>query len=142
MNTPCRWLFRRAKAVLSLVRNDLQHVTEKSRGCAQLGLCATACDRGLYGITESTAKGLPMSQLIVNGEHITLSDDTDAHCVAEEVLDAMMAGGAVVHIAGQRGRTYDVVVTPTTQALVCHDMTPVDAPCDVEPESSSVNLDY
>jgi len=83
-----------------------------------------------------------MSLLIVNGEHIALSDDTDAHCVAGEVLDAMMAGGAVVHIVGQRGRTYDLVVTATTQALVCHDAPPVDAPCDDEPENSSVNLDY
>lgn len=83
-----------------------------------------------------------MSQLIINGEHIALSDETDAHCVADEVLDAMMAGGAVVHIAGQRGRTYDLVVTAATQALVCHDSTPTDTPCDDEPEHSDVNLDY
>jgi hypothetical protein len=58
--------------------------------------------------------------LVINSERITLSDETDAHALIIDMMNAMVAGGAFVHVEGQNGATYDVLVTATTQVLFSH----------------------
>jgi hypothetical protein len=58
--------------------------------------------------------------LVINSERIALSDQTDAHALIIDMMNAMVAGGAFVHVEGQNGATYDVLVTATTQVLFSH----------------------
>ncbi len=56
--------------------------------------------------------------LMINDQRISLSDDADMSALITDVMTAVIDGGGFVHIDGQRGEEYDVLVTPATQIIV------------------------
>lgn len=82
------------------------------------------------------------STLVINDQRIPLSDGTDLRALIGELLNAVKADGAVVHLVDRNGREYDVVVTSATHALICHGSASFEDGTPHGPWISSVNLDY
>lgn len=56
--------------------------------------------------------------LMINEQRIALSEDADMSALITHVMTAVLDGGGFVHIDGQHGEEYDVLVTPATQVMV------------------------
>lgn len=59
--------------------------------------------------------------LVIHDTRIALTSDADVSGLIEEILTGVRAGGGVVHVRGRFGQHYDVIVTPSTQAIICHE---------------------
>lgn len=83
-----------------------------------------------------------VSTLLIDDQRVPLRDDTDLDQLIDDLLNAVRASGAFVHIEGRFGRAYDVLVTPTSKVLVYHQRAP-EAPSLLDaPWSSGVDLEY
>lgn len=80
--------------------------------------------------------------LVLNEIRIPLSNDTDTHALLAEILDAVVAGGGIVHLVSRYGRACEVLVTPSTQALISHPSESFEEWAPDMPWVSSINLDY
>ncbi len=80
--------------------------------------------------------------LVIHHERIALGDDVDVGALIAEILQGVRSGGAVVHCVGRYGREYDVIVTPSTQAFICHEPVSDDDHSADGPWLSSLDLDH
>jgi len=79
--------------------------------------------------------------LVINAQSIPLSDETDPQALIIDMMNAMVAGGAFVRIEGRHGRSYDVLITASTQVLFSHGLTTFEAGATTGPWASSIDLD-
>lgn len=89
-----------------------------------------------------TPRQVTAATLLVNDHRIPLSVHTDVPSLIDDVTSAVDSGGAFVHVEGRLGRTYDVLINPATQVLVCRELVflepeALDAPWDLR-----VDLEY
>lgn len=91
---------------------------------------------------EQAPEGGSVSTLLIDDQRVPLRDDTDLDQLIDDLLNAVRAGGAFVHIEGRYGRAYDVLVTPTSRVLAYHQKAPkAPSPLDA-PWLSDVDLEY
>ena len=93
--------------------------------------------RRASGIDHSTGP-----TLVIHDTRIALTSDTDVSGLIEEILKSVRAGGGVVHVRGRFGQHYDVIVTPSTQAIICHEPSGDDDHSTDGPWLRSVDLDH
>lgn len=79
--------------------------------------------------------------LVINHQHIVLRDDLNVDALLADLLDGVHAGGAVVHFPGTGGREYDVIVTPSTQAIVVYCASTTDDRDADDPWLTGIDLD-
>lgn len=58
--------------------------------------------------------------MLIDDQRILLRDEENLNQLIDDLQNAVRAGGAFVHIEGRLGRSYDVLVTPTSKVLVYH----------------------
>ncbi len=80
--------------------------------------------------------------LVIHQQRIDLGDDVDLQGLIAEILDAVRSGGAAVRVVSRYGREYDVIVTPSTEALICHEPVGDDDHSADGPWLTSVDLDH
>lgn len=79
--------------------------------------------------------------LLINEQRIALSGDADMSALITNVMTAVVAGGGFVHIDGQNGDTYDVLVTPATQIMVRYHTMSFESGTTLGPWAAGIDLE-
>ncbi len=79
--------------------------------------------------------------LMINNQRIPLADDANMGALISEVMSAVDDGGGFVHIDGQHGDAYDVLVTPATQVMVRYRTISFESGGTGGPWTSAIDLD-
>lgn len=79
---------------------------------------------------------------MIDDHRISLCADTDVRALAAEIMKAVLAGGAFVHLSATRGRSFDVLVTKRSRIMLWHrDLAVMTAEPDA-PWQTGVDLEY
>ncbi len=79
--------------------------------------------------------------LMINEQRIVMNDEADMSTLITSVMTAVIDGGGFVHIDGQHGDTYDVLVTPATQIMVRYRTMSFESGNPHGPWAASIDLD-
>ena len=79
--------------------------------------------------------------LMINNQRIPLAENADMGALISEVMTAVDEGGGFVHIDGQHGDAFDVLVTPATQVMVRYRTISFEAGSSAGPWTSTIDLD-
>lgn len=80
--------------------------------------------------------------LLINDHRIALHADVNLKVVLAAILKAVLSGGGFVSVAGPRGQSYDILITPITQVLMRHDSISDDDDERDEPWTTTMDLEY
>ncbi len=89
-----------------------------------------------------TGTPVTTATLVVNDHRIPLSVYTDVPSLIQDVTTAVASGGAFVHVESRHGRTYDVLVNPTTQVLICRELVLIESDSIDAPWNLTADLEY
>lgn len=79
--------------------------------------------------------------LMINDQRIPLNDQADPDVLIANIMAAVIDGGGFVHINGQGGNEYDVLVTPVTRVIVRHTTVSTDAGTVQQTWTPAIDLD-